>query len=97
MIEVPARFCELIMTPVQHLRNIGPKSTAWLNEIGIYTAADLERVGVVNAYRECAARFRNANNLNLLWALQAALLDIPWNALPDEMKQALLDELHNAT
>ena len=29
----------------------------------------------------------------MLWALQGALLDLPWYDLPPDIKQALLDEL----
>lgn len=77
---------------MQELRNLGPRSAARLAEAGIHTRADLEAVGVVAAYQAVKALYPDRVSLNLLYALQGALLDILWHALPDEM-QAELREL----
>lgn len=70
------------------MRNIGPTSSRWLAAVGIHTLDDLRKVGVVNAYNLVRAQGYNAT-LNLLWALQGALTDTPWNALPESVKQDL--------
>jgi len=70
------------------LRNAGPTSSRWLAAVGIHTLDDLRKVGVVNAYNLVRAQGYNAT-LNLLWALQGALTDTPWNALPESVKQDL--------
>lgn len=56
------------------LRNIGPKSAAWLRQVGLRTREDLAAVGAVEAYmRVKRAGFKPT--LNLLYALEGALLD----------------------
>lgn len=62
------------------LRNIGPKSAAWLRQVGIRTRQDLEAVGAVDAF----AKVRRAGfkpSLNLLYSLEGALLDCHWQQL----------------
>ena len=71
------------------LRNIGPATTEWLAEIGIYTRADLERLGVVETWKRLKRTYPKAVTLNALWGLEAALLDIDWRAIPDERKAEL--------
>ncbi len=71
------------------LPNIGPVSTKWLAAVGIHTLEDLQKVGVVNAYNLVRAQGHNAT-LNLLWALQGAITNTPWHALPASDKQDLL-------
>lgn len=77
------------MTALTELRNIGSKSSASLMAVGIDTVEELVEVGPVEAYLRAKAAFPDRVSLNLLWALQAGLLDIPWNLLPDAMKTAL--------
>ncbi len=73
------------------LRNIGAKTAAKLSGIGITSAAQLEAVGALEAYRRLRAQ-RDVN-IAMLWALQGALLGLPWYDLPPDIKQALLDNL----
>ena len=77
------------------LRNIGPTSARWLAEVGIETEADLEEVGAVEAYRRVRARQPRAS-LNLLYALEGALLGLPWNGLPPEVTERLRREADDA-
>ncbi|WFC41647.1 TfoX/Sxy family protein [Pseudoxanthomonas sp. SE1] len=71
------------------LRNIGPKSAAWLRQVGLRTQEDLESVGAVEAFiRVKRAGFRPS--LNLLYALEGALLDCHWQQLPEDRRSALL-------
>ncbi|NJN44122.1 MAG: TfoX/Sxy family protein [Anaerolineae bacterium] len=80
------------MRPVGKLANLGPKSTQWLEAVGIRTEDDLEELGAVEAYRRVKARYPGRVSLNLLWALQGALLDLPWNEIPPDMKEKLRKE-----
>ncbi len=73
------------------LRNIGAKTAAKLADVGVTSAAQLEELGAVEVFRRL--RTQRQVNVTMLWALQGALLDLPWYALPDDIKQALLDEL----
>jgi len=74
------------------LANLGPKSVAWLNEAGMLTTADLAQLGSVGAFLKVEeAGF--APSLNLLWAIEGALSDIPWELIPPEIKQELKAEL----
>jgi DNA transformation protein and related proteins len=76
-------------TPVNRLKNLGPKSRVWLEAIGITSLEQIEQVGVVEVYLRLKAQFPQQVSLNMLYALQAALLNIHWNALPPEMKTEL--------
>lgn len=71
---------------------MGPVSSGWLLEIGIESAEDLRRVGVVEAYHQMKANHPREVSLNLLYGLEAALLGIHWNALPPERKAELRRE-----
>jgi len=73
------------------LRNIGAKSAAKLADIGVTSSAQLAEIGAVEAYRRL--RSQRDVNIAMLWALQGALLDLPWYDLPPDIKGALLDEL----
>ena len=80
--------------PVQltELENLGPKSRAWLNEIGVFTLGDLEEIGSVEAYRQIKARGHNAT-LNLVYGIQGAIIGAPWNHLPLDIKERLRREV----
>ncbi|MEP7290484.1 MAG: TfoX/Sxy family protein [Chloroflexota bacterium] len=71
---------------------LGPVSAGWLREIGIESADDLKRVGVVEAYRRVKANHPREATLNLLYGLEAAVAGIHWNALPPERKAELKRE-----
>jgi len=71
------------------IRNVGPKSAAWLRQVGVRTQDDLVRLGAVEAFMKVKrAGFRPS--LNLLYALEGALADCHWADLPEERKTALL-------
>ena len=75
------------------MRNMGPKSRAWLANIGIFSLDDVARLGVVETYKRVKAAYLEKVTLNMLWGLQAALLDIPWHELPPDIKAQLLKEV----
>ena len=71
------------------IRNVGPKSAAWLRQVGVRTQDDLNRLGPVDAFMKVKrAGFRPS--LNLLYALAGAIEDCHWADLPDERKKALV-------
>jgi DNA transformation protein and related proteins len=77
------------MSGAQKLLNVGPKSAAWLRQVGVRTQADLEALGSVAAFMKVKrAGFRPS--LNLLYALEGALLGCHWQQLPDERRGELL-------
>lgn len=77
------------------IRNVGPKSAAWLRQIGVRSTEDLIRVGPVEAFLKVKrAGFRPS--LNLLYAMAGAMADCHWAELPEERKQELLAALEAA-
>ena len=77
------------------LRNIGPKSAAWLRQVGLRTEADLVAIGPVEAYM----RVRRAGfkpTMNLLYALEGALRDCHWQEVPEPRRQQLAQEAEAA-
>ncbi len=74
------------------IRNVGPKSAAWLRQIGVRTTEDLNRIGPVEAFLKVKrAGFRPS--LNLLYAMAGAMADCHWAELPEERKKELLAAL----
>jgi hypothetical protein len=77
------------MASNEKIRNVGPKSAAWLRQIGIRTEADLRRVGSIEAYRRVKlAGFKPT--LNLLYSMAGAEDDCHWTQLAEERKAALV-------
>ncbi|MEP6484547.1 MAG: TfoX/Sxy family protein [Rudaea sp.] len=71
------------------IRNVGPKSAAWLRQVGVRTQEDLNKLGPVEAFMKVKrAGFRPS--LNLLYSLAGAIENCHWADLPDERKQALV-------
>jgi len=74
------------------LLNIGPKSYAWLKQVGIRTPEDLKRLGALEVFMKVKkAGFRPS--LNLLYALAGAEQDRHWNTLSADEKNALVVEV----
>lgn len=83
------------MTTVK-LRNIGPKSAAWLRQVGLRTREDIASAGPVDAFlRVKRAGFRPS--LNLLYALEGALADCHWQEVPEARRLVLVAEFEAAT
>jgi len=78
------------------LRNIGPKSAAWLRQVGLRSQDDLRAAGAVEAFM----RVRRAGfkpTLNLLYALEGALHDQHWQSLSRERREALAADVERAS
>ena len=70
------------------LKNLGKTSAQWLHASGIHTAEDLQRLGAVKAYLAVKTRGFGASRV-LLYAIEGALQDIPWQSLPKTRKDEL--------
>ena len=71
------------------LRNIGPKSAAWLRQVGLRTQEDLVAAGPVDAFmRVKRAGFKPS--LNMLYALEGALQDCHWQEIPEARRAELV-------
>ena len=71
------------------LRNIGPKSAAWLRQVGLRSHADIAEIGSLEAFmRVKRAGFKPT--LNLLYAIEGALLDCHWQELPEARRAELI-------
>lgn len=70
------------------LRNIGPKSAAWLRQVGLRSCEDLAAIGAAAAF----VKVRRAGfkpSLNLLYSLEGALLDCHWQEVPESRRSEL--------
>ncbi|TWG89798.1 TfoX/Sxy family transcriptional regulator of competence genes [Luteimonas sp. J16] len=84
------------MNPPLKMRNIGPKSAAWLRQVGLHTEADLVAAGAVEAFM----RVRRAGfkpSLNMLYALEGALRDCHWQEVPEARRAELVAAVEAAT
>jgi DNA transformation protein len=77
------------------MKNMGPRSSEWLASVGIHTLDDVAALGVVETYTRVKAAYPEKVSLNLLYGLQAALLDLPWNELPPDIKEELKRQAKN--
>ena len=71
------------------LRNLGPRSEQLLASSRITTVAQLRKLGSVVAYAR-VKRAQSSVSLNLLWALEGALTDLPWQVVAREHRTSLL-------
>ncbi len=78
------------------MKNLGPKSREWLASVGVHSLEEVTRLGAVETYRRVKAAYPEKVTLNMLWGLQAALLGIPWNLLPQDVKDQLRKELEES-
>ncbi len=78
---------------ISQLRNLGPVCEQDLRAVGIETEADLQRIGVKEAFmRILIGRRRDGRNVKActstyLYALHGALHDCDWRSLPDDVKR----------
>lgn len=71
------------------MRNIGPKSAAWLRQVGLKTPEALVEAGPLEAFmRVKRAGFKPS--LNLLYALEGALRDCHWQDVPEQRRAELV-------
>ena len=71
------------------LRNIGPKSAAWLRQVGLRSLEDIAAIGTVEAFMK-VKRAGFKPSLNLLYALEGALQNCHWQEVPDARRDELV-------
>ena len=73
------------------LKNLGPSSVDKLMAIGIRSRDDIARLGAARVFLLLRDRFPVSRTM--LWALQGALLGLPYYQIPGDIRQELLLEL----
>jgi DNA transformation protein len=71
------------------MKNLGPVSAARLRSVGIETPEDLRQVGSIEAYVRLKRAYPFETSLVTLYALEGALTDTHWYALPERTKAEL--------
>lgn len=76
---------------LQGAKNIGTTILKRLNEIGIYSLADLADMTPVSVYKKICAQNpgKNFPVCYYLYSLEGALLDLHWDDLPEDFKKDL--------
>ncbi len=77
------------MSKLEKISGIGPKTAQWLAEIGIESEDDIHRLGSVEIYRRLKAHRPKEVSLNALWGLEAVIMGIRWDQLPQDVKEDL--------
>ncbi len=77
------------MSTSPKMRNIGPKSAAWLRQVGLRSLEDIAATGTVDAYMK-VRRAGFKPSLNLLYALEGALQDCHWQEIPEARRAELV-------
>ena len=78
---------------IGELRGLGVVSERWLTSVGINDEDDLRALGAGEAFARVRLAAAPNASLHLLYALQAALLDVDWRSLSPELKRALRKQL----
>ncbi|MDD9953572.1 MAG: TfoX/Sxy family DNA transformation protein [Candidatus Woesearchaeota archaeon] len=74
---------------LEQMRNIGNVTAGWFALVGINDKEDVERMGVVAAYKKVKAKFPEKVSFNCLFALAAGLQDRDWRSLSEQEKTKL--------
>jgi len=72
-------------------KNIGTTILKRLNEIGVYSLAELAEITPVKAYKKICEKNpgKTFPICYYLFSLKGALLDLHWDELPDDLKKDL--------
>jgi hypothetical protein len=81
---------------IANCRNLGDRSAEWLALVGVHTLDDLARRGPVAAFLDLRDAGVPGVSRTMLWAMEGALTDTDWRAIPPERKDELLSELERA-
>ena len=71
------------------LKNIGPKSAVWLEEIGVQNRQDIVDRGVVRVYQQLKMRRPEQITTVALYVLEGAVTDVHWNLIGEGRKEEL--------
>ncbi|MDM8528827.1 TfoX/Sxy family DNA transformation protein [Anaerolineales bacterium HSG24] len=83
-------------TELSTLVNIGTTIEKRLNDIGIYSREELEKMGVVEAWRRIRHRYpkQNLSARYYLFSMQGALIDVRRTQLPPHIRNQLKTVVH---
>ena len=78
-----------ISSDLRKAKNIGATIEKCLNEIGIFTLADLAEMTSVEAFKRIRENYpgKTIPVCYYLYSLEGALLDLHWNDIPSELKE----------
>ena len=76
------------MTAADPLARLGPKTQAWLAELGVHSHAQLIELGAVEAFVQLKARGHTVAR-TLLWALHGCVLGCRGSELDAELRESL--------
>ncbi len=84
-----------LSTSLKGAKNIGATIEKRLNEIGVFSLADLVQMTPVKAYQKIRKQHSDKTFpvCYYLYSLQGALLDLHWDDLPTELKSELLKQV----
>ena len=80
---------------LKDLKGLGQKTEKQLNDIGIYSKADLKQIGPVKAFIKLKNESNFKPSLNFLYAMVGALEDKHWTEIARQDKERLLFELED--
>ena len=83
------------MTKLAKVPNIGPKLYKKLNKIGVDTYDDLVELGSIEAVLKIGEK-EMSTCYNMLFALEGAILNIRWHAIPKEERHILKQSFDQA-
>ena len=80
---------------LRNAKNIGATIEKYLNEIGIFTLADLAETTSVKAFIKIREQHpeKTIPVCYYLYSLEGALLNLHWNDIPSELKKELKDRV----
>lgn len=82
-----------INNDLRNAKNIGSTIEKYLNEIGIFTLADLAETTSVKAFMKIREQHpeKIISVCYYLYSLEGALLNLHWNDIPSELKEEIED------
>lgn len=80
-----------ITSDLRQAKNIGATIEKCLNEIDVFTLADLEKMTSVEAFKKIRGNYpdKTVPVCYYLYSLEGALLNLHWNDIPSELKEEL--------
>lgn len=81
------------MVKLRDLPGLGPKSEAWLMEVGITSPDELREIGAVRAFTRLQKKCSTKPSLNFLYAMVGAIEGESWLKIAKHEKSRLLTEL----
>ena len=84
-----------INSDLRKAKNIGATIEKYLNEIGIFTMADLAETTSVKAFIKIRKQHpeKTIPICYYLYSLEGALLDLHWNDIPPKLKEELKSKI----